>query len=143
MQNVQSEHGIHTRSFSTEVDQETRTVAVRAEVENPDGQLRNEAFGVGRIVLREEPEAIVVPTSAVHWDGSCNVVFVRDRNYFASEDSPKVFHTRTVRPGVKQDGFTEILAGVLPGEVVVTKGSGVLRSQLLKNNLGAGCTCGH
>ena len=33
---------------------------------------------------------------------------------------------------------TEIIAGLLPGEVVVTEGSGVLRAELLKGNLGAG-----
>jgi hypothetical protein len=39
---------------------------------------------------------------------------------------------------VKNREFTEIIAGVLPGEVVATTGSDVLRAQLLKNNLGAG-----
>jgi multidrug efflux pump subunit AcrA (membrane-fusion protein) len=129
--------------ISTDVDRDTRTVAVRADLENRGGDLRNETFGSGRIVLREEPEAIAVPSGTVHWDGTCFVVFVRNKDYFKSESSPKVFHTRTVRPGVTNNASTEILAGLLPGEVVVTAGSGVLRSQVLKNNLGAGCTCGH
>ena len=59
-----------------------------------------------------------------------------------SQDSPKVFHVRTVRLGAKNEKFTEIIAGVLPGEVVATKGSDVLRAELLKNNLGEGCCCG-
>ena len=59
------------------------------------------------------------------------------RNYLA-KDSYKVFHTRMVRPGVTNGDYTEIIAGLLPGEVVVTKGSGVLRAELLKGNLGAG-----
>jgi len=33
---------------------------------------------------------------------------------------------------------TEIIAGVLPGELVATTNSGILRGELLKNNLGAG-----
>ncbi len=37
-----------------------------------------------------------------------------------------------------QVGVDEVIAGLLPGEVVVTKGSGVLRAELLKGNLGAG-----
>lgn len=128
--------------ISTDVDPHTRTVAVRADLDNSDGRLRSETFGEGQVVLREDSQAIVVPNEAVQSDGTCHVVFVRDKNYF-KEGSPKIFHTRTVRPGVKQDGMTEIIAGVWPGEVVVTKGSGVLRSQILKNQLGAGCTCGH
>jgi len=123
--------------ISTAVDMETRTVKVRAELSNDDGHLRDETFGAGQIVLREEPDAIVVPNEAVHWEGCCHVAFVRDKGYM-KKDSYKVFHTRMVRPGVANGDYTEMIAGLLPGEVVVTKGSGVLRAELLKGNLGAG-----
>ena len=122
---------------STSADQKTRTVSVRATLPNADGSLLNETFGQGEVVLRDEPDAIVIPNEALQWDGSCHVVFVRDKAWFRKE-SPKLFHTRSVRPGAKTDEYTEIIAGVLPGEVVATIGSDVLRAQLLKNNLGAG-----
>jgi membrane fusion protein, heavy metal efflux system len=125
------------RWISTAVDEKTRTVKVRADLANPQGRLRANTFGNGRVVLREEKDAIVVPNEAVHWEGDCFVVFVQDKD-FRDENGFKVFHTRTVRPGAKDDKFTEILAGVLPGEVVATKGSGVMRSELLKNNMGEG-----
>lgn len=122
---------------STEMNHETRMVEVRAELPNDDRRLLNETFGAGRIVLREEAEAIVIPTEAVHWEGCCFVTFVRDKD-FLKKGAYKVFHTRMVRPGVANGDLTEMIAGVLPGEVVVTKGSGVLRAELLKGNLGAG-----
>ena len=123
--------------ISTAADQKTRTVQVRADLPNPDGRLRNETFGTGKIVLREEPEAMVVPNAAVQWDGSCHIVFVRDKRYF-EKGGLQVFHVRTVRLGAKTDNMTELIVGVLPGEVVATTGADVLRAQLLKNNLGAG-----
>ena len=122
---------------STSADQKTRTVSVRATLPNPDGHLLNETFGSGNVILRSEPDAIVIPIEALQWDGSCHVVFVRDKAWFRKE-SPKLFHTRSVRPGAKTGAYTEIIAGVLPVEVVATIGSDVLRAQLLKNNLGAG-----
>jgi len=125
--------------ISTTADPQTRAVRVRAELPNPAGHLRHGTFGAGRIILREEPQAIVIPNEAVHWDGDCHVVFVRDRNYFASRASLKVFHVRTVRPGARDERFTEIIVGVMPGEVVAAKGSDVLRAEMLKNNLGEGC----
>lgn len=125
--------------ISTAADHQTRMVSARAELPNPNAQLRNETFGSGRIVLREEQEAIAVPNEAVHWEGDCHVVFVRDKGFFAAKDAPKAFHVRTVRPGASNEKFTEIIAGVLPGEVVATKGSDVLRAELLKNSLGEGC----
>jgi membrane fusion protein, heavy metal efflux system len=128
--------------ISTEADHKTRTVKVRASLENGDGRLRANTFGSGKIILREESKAIVVPTSAVHWEGCCHIVFVRDKN-FLDNNAPKVFHVRTVRLGARDDKQTEIIAGVLPGEVVATRGSAIMRAELLKDNLGEGCTCGH
>lgn len=123
--------------ISTRVDPHTRTVKARIELPNSDGTLRDETFGDGQIVLREEPGAIVVPNEALHTEGCCQVVFVRDRNYL-KDGSYKVFHTRVVRTGVRTATDTEIIAGVLPWEVVVTKGGDVLRAELLKGNLGPG-----
>ncbi len=123
--------------ISTTVDTTTRTVQVRVELDNPQGHLRNETFGTGRIVLRRDPRAILIPRSALHWEGCCHVVFVRDKDYL-KPGSYKVFHTRSVRPGVVVGQQVEILAGLLPGEVVVTEGSAALRAELLKGNLGAG-----
>jgi cobalt-zinc-cadmium efflux system membrane fusion protein len=126
--------------ISTSADDKTRTVKVRVELPNNDARLRANTFGTGRIVLREEPKAVVVPGEAVHWDGTCHVVFVRDKNYH-NPDSPKFFHVRSVRPGVKEADSTEIIAGLLPGEVIASKNSVVLEAQLLKSNLGTGCGC--
>jgi cobalt-zinc-cadmium efflux system membrane fusion protein len=125
------------RWISTAVDDKTRTLKVRADLDNPGGRLRANMFGQGEIILREEKNALVVPSEAVHWEGDCHVVFVRDKHYFV-EGSPKVFHVRTVRPGARDALNTEIIAGLLPGELVVTKGSSSLRAALLKGNMGEG-----
>ena len=124
---------------SPAVDEKTRTVPVRVEWPNVEGRHQARTFGTAQVVLRQEPNATVVPSGSVHWEGDCHVVFVRDKNF---EKSPyKVFHVRKVRPGAKDVGpsgpVTEVV-GVLPGELVATANSGILRSELLKNNLGAG-----
>jgi cobalt-zinc-cadmium efflux system membrane fusion protein len=123
--------------ISTAVDEKTRTVQARAELANPDGHLRAGAFGTATVILRQEPKAIVVPTAALQTDGNCQIVFVQDRN-FHKQGALKVFHIRNVRIGTRTPHQTEVIAGVWPGEIVVTEGSGVLRAQLLKSNLGAG-----
>lgn len=117
--------------MSTEVDETTRTVQIRADVSNSEGVLRANAFGRVRIVVRKSPNVIAVPNEAMQWEGCCHIVFVR-----LSDD---IFQTRKVQIGVKDAAFTEVIGGVLPGEVVVTTGSHVLKSEILKSNLGAGC----
>ncbi len=123
-------------------DEKTRAVPVRVELPNPDGRLRAGTFGTGFVALRREKDAVVVPSDAVHWEGCCHVVFVADRG-FDRPDGFKVFHVRKVRLGARDVTaagvqVTEVIAGVLPGERVAVAGSGILRSELLRNNLGAG-----
>lgn len=126
---------------SPAADEKTRAVPVRVDLPNPGGRHHANTFGTARILLREEPDALVVPSEAVHWEGDCHVVFVRDKD-FDKPGAPRVFHVRKVRPGAVEAApggpVTEIIAGLLPGEQVATANSGILRSELLKNNLGEG-----
>ena len=126
--------------ISPAIDERTRTLEARVKLDNPAGKLRDKAFGAGRILLRKEPSAMVVPEEAVQTTGDASFVFVRDRNYL-QPGAPKVFYVRQARIGAKENGKVELLAGVLPGEVIATKGSNVLLAQLLRSNLGAGCGC--
>lgn len=119
--------------ISTEVDDRTRTVAVRAVVDNPliegedpqyGGQrlLRANTFGKGRVRVREKPSALVVPNLAVQWDEGKYFVFVR-----VADDA---FEARPVELGTVTDKSTEIVAGLQPGDVIATIGSHVLKSEI-------------
>lgn len=112
-------------------DEATRTVPVRAEADNAAGLLRASTLGRGRIVFREEPKAVVLPHGAVQTLRGRAVVFVRDPD-FLKPDGPKAFHARSVMLGGRDDKNTEILAGVAPGEVVVTRGSDRLLLELTR-----------
>lgn len=126
--------------ISPSVDEQTRTLRVRVDVKRNAETLRDRTFGTGHIILRDEANAIVVPREALQSTTDAQFVFVRDKNFFDSE-SPKLFHVRQVRVGAQDGQFVELLAGVLPGEVVATKGSAMLMAQLLRSSLGAGCGC--
>lgn len=112
-------------------DEATRTVPVRAEADNAAGALRASTLGRGRVVFREEPKALVVPHEAVHPFRGRTVVFVRDPD-FLKPGGPKAFHARVVRAGGRDDRNTEILAGLSAGEIVATKGSGLLLGEVTR-----------
>lgn len=126
--------------ISPTVDPRTRTLQARVVLANTDGRLRDNTFGTGDILLRQEQKAVVVPRAAVQSTPDAKFVFVRDRDYF-KDGAPKVFHPRQVRVGAHDDQYVELLAGVLPGEVIATEGSAVILAQLQRSNLGAGCGC--
>jgi cobalt-zinc-cadmium efflux system membrane fusion protein len=110
------------------VDTATRTVQVRATVKNTAESLRPGMFVTARVdVPRPQAEArqmVAVPESALQTLEARTVVFV--------ETGPGVFVRRAVEPGHTFEGFTEILAGVKAGEVIVTEGSFVLKSEFAK-----------
>ena len=117
--------------ISTQVDPRTRTVKVRAELENDRGQLRAGMFGRVRIVTRDGEPALFVPKSAVQWEGCCNVAFV--------QRSPTEFAPRKLHLGYDTGEHYEVLSGLNAGDRVVTRGSFLLKTELKKGSIGAGC----
>jgi RND family efflux transporter MFP subunit len=117
--------------ISTAMDEKTRTLQVRAEVENPlsaeDAErqstylLRAHTYGTGRILVRDTPEALVVPMEAVQLDQGRNHVFVRDHNRFVRT---------AVELGTKEGNFVEVRSGLSAGKMVATSGSHVLKAQM-------------
>ncbi len=117
--------------ISSQVDDRTRTVRVRAELTNPDGLLRAKMFGQARIVLHDGEEVVSVPAQAVQTDGCCQLVFV--------QESETVFQPRKVTLGASANGFVEVLQGLREGEAVASVGSFLMKTEILKSNIGAGC----
>jgi cobalt-zinc-cadmium efflux system membrane fusion protein len=115
-------------------DEHTRTIPVRATLSNADGALRAYSLGEGRIVLRDEPNAIVVPIDAVQTYGGAALVFVRDKD-FLKPHGRKAFYPRAVRLGAREVDVVEVLAGLYPGEVVATSGSRILLNEIAKGHI--------
>jgi len=126
--------------IATEVDEKTRTVSVRAEVENPlipeihdhgheHRRLLANAFGTGRIRVRQVPHATVVPHDSVQWDGNRWVVFV------SVDDT--TFEARPVELGIARRSVVEIITGLEPGESIATTGSHLLKSEIMRSRLAA------
>ncbi len=112
--------------MSTELDEQTRTLKVRAQVDNPilagnNRVLRSHTYGTGRIVVGQNPIARVVPRDSVQWDGQSYVVFVKE--------SPTLFSGRAVALGLQDRDYVEIVDPPVAGTVVAVAGSHMLKSQ--------------
>jgi len=97
------------------VDSATHRLPVRAEVENPDGELKPEMFASFSIITGNDASAPAVPEEAVVYEGDTARVWV------ARDD--KSLALRQIRVGRVSDGRVEVIAGLAPGEKVVTSGS--------------------
>ena len=114
-----------------QVHRPTRTVPVRAELPNPAGQLRDGQFGRAAIRVLDGEPRLVLPTSAVQWDGCCNLAFVRH--------DEQTFRPRKLRLAGRVGAGYVVAAGMAPGDVVVTTGSFLLKTEILRGSIGAGC----
>ncbi|CAN5133907.1 efflux RND transporter periplasmic adaptor subunit [soil metagenome] len=114
-------------AVGTTTDSARRTVAVRVEYANAEGKLRAGLLGQGRIVLREVPQAVVVPQEAVRILDGRTVLFVRDPQFF---QGAKAFRVRPVTTGLSDDGNIEIVSGLKVGEVIAAKGAAWLADEI-------------
>ena len=97
------------------IDSNTHRLAVRADVENPQGELKPGMFANFSIITGEAETAAAVPQRAIVYEGDTARVWV------AEEDG--TIAARSIRTGRIADGMVEIPAGVTPGEKVVTSGA--------------------
>jgi membrane fusion protein, heavy metal efflux system len=103
------------------LDPATRTLKVRASIENADRRLKAEMFVTGEVQMRNEP-AIQVPATAVFFEGGKHFVFTRE-----GEDH---YTRREVRTAEENQGKVTVVAGLQPGEAVVTEGVLMLQTLL-------------
>ena len=116
---------------SPEVDPRTRTIRARAEVKNEGGLLRAHMFGRWLIEVSDAHQSLVVPKEAVQTHEGAHVVFVRK--------SDSLFEPRRVEIGHQTDTLWEIARGLNGDEQVVTKGSFLFKTELMKGAIGGGC----
>lgn len=119
--------------ISTQLDKKTRTIKARAELDNTNEMLKAFMFGRATISAGAGTQAVTVPKSAVQWDGSCNIAFVR------TSDDGTLYQPVQLALGFDAGDRYEVLSGLTGGETVVTGGSFVLKNELLKDSIGAGC----
>jgi cobalt-zinc-cadmium efflux system membrane fusion protein len=113
-----------------EVDAATRTVRVRATVVNRGAKLKPGLFVKGHIEIprpAKEAGVLAVPQAALQTLEGRPTVFV--------QTEPGTFVRRFVETGHTFEGFTEVLSGIRRGEIVVTEGSFVLKSEFAKATL--------
>ncbi len=102
------------------VEEKTRTIKVRVEVDNAGDALKPDMFA--DVYLRTDlGEGVVVPESAVINAGDRRLVFV--------DLEGGLLEPREVQLGVKTSGGFQVLSGVLEGERVVTSANFLLDSE--------------
>ena len=113
------------------MDERTRTVKVRVAAANPEARLRAGMFASVRIFLPGQEEALSVPRAAVLSDEGRSFVFVHHQGEY--------WVRRPVEPGRKWLDWVEVKGGLAGAETLAADGAFLLKSDVLRSKMGAGC----
>lgn len=115
--------------ISDVLTEETRTITVRAEVENKEYKLKPGMFADVTIYLNHQSEALVLPREAILDERGESLVFLEISNKYI----PVI-----VELGTREGDFIEIVRGIREGDRVVTNGNYQLKSKLYEKILQKG-----
>ena len=121
-------------SIGGALDSMTRTLRVRALVDNARGKLRAQMFATVWLDSGDRQTSIAVPEGAVMLLDERPVVFVArpDKNGSAR------FERRDVETGGTAGGMTRIVSGLAPGDLVVTDGAYAVKSEFSRSKMAGG-----
>ncbi|RJP72013.1 MAG: efflux RND transporter periplasmic adaptor subunit, partial [Ignavibacteriales bacterium] len=109
------------------VDEQTRTITLRCEVQNKAGKLKPQMFGELSIPVGSDAKAIIISAESVYKDANQNFVFIQQND--------STFENRIVETGISLDNMIEIKDGIKTGEKIVTSGVFYLKSELKKDEI--------
>lgn len=111
------------------VDEATRTVKARVEVQNPGRKLKPEMFATVELTLPATgPAVLTVSEEAIQELEGKKILFV-------TEDGTE-FTPREVQLGIVSGGMAEVVSGLKESEKYAVKGGFLLKSELKKGELG-------
>ncbi len=113
--------------FHHQLDEASRTLMVRIEVQSPDEGLHPGQFVEVGIDTGESRPVLAVPREAVLLMQGGPALFKLEGDDFKPQ---------AVETGVTRGGWTEIRAGLAEGEQVAVKGAFILKSLALKSQIG-------
>ncbi len=113
------------------IDPASRTVRARVVLPNHDRTLKAGAFLRAQIRVTLDRQALLVPREAVQHAEGRTLVFVKR--------GARVFEPVAVRTGQTTGDLVEVASGLEPGAEVVTTGAFLLKTEIMKDSIGAGC----
>jgi cobalt-zinc-cadmium efflux system membrane fusion protein len=117
--------------IGSQIDEHTRTVKVRVQVKNQQRKLKPGMFAEAEISIPLKGSMTTVPSSAVLSDEGKAFVF----QHFKED----LWIRRDVRVGRNQGDMIEVLSGIPQGAIIVSRGGFMLKSDILREKMGAGC----
>lgn len=100
-------------AYDPRIDAGTRSLLIRAQTDNADRRLLPGAFANVELVLDSIDDALLVPAAAV-------IPGLNEKTVYVFNDGKA--ERRAVETGTRTESTVQILAGLAPGDIVITSG---------------------
>ena len=117
--------------LSPAMDRSSRTVKTRIQVDNADGRLLAGMFASVQVFLPGDEQTLALPSDAVLDDNGRSFVFLHHHEDY--------YVRREVEVGRSWARWVEIKGGVNADQHVVSRGAFLMKSDVLRSKMGAGC----
>ena len=101
------------KSINSRVNKESRSITVRAQIDNPDNRLKPGMFMIVKLPIFNREEAIIVPEEAVITDGTQRTIYAIEEN---------TAKAKPVKLGERLLGEVEITNGLEKTSIVIVGG---------------------
>lgn len=103
--------------FGVDADRQAGTIEGIFELDNSSGRLLPGMRAEFSVVLSQRSNILSVPRESIQGDPANRIVFLKDF------EIPNAFIRSPVVLGEQNDDYVEVLSGIFPGDLVVTRGS--------------------
>lgn len=119
----------HVTALGAIIDPNSHRQLVRSQIDDPEHLLRSGMFASFVIRVGDPVHSLAMPANGIvrEGDGTTTVWVTGDSRHFIK---------RTVKIGLAQDGWTQILSGLEPNDTVVMDGAVFLSNKLLLGDAG-------
>ncbi len=115
-------------AIAPEIDAVTRNVRIQATFSNPAAKLRSGMFGSVAVLLPSTGSSLVIPSTAIlHAPYGDSVFVITEGKNAKTGAAEKTIRQQFIRVGTARGDFVTVVAGLKPGEWVVTTGVFKLR----------------
>ncbi len=108
-------HSTKISYISASVNPDTHRLQVRAEIRNPEGQLRPEMFANISILTGSEQRSAAIPRHAIIYEG--------DRARVWLDRGDRTIELRRIEPGIVAGSLVQVVSGLNPGDKIIGRGS--------------------
>jgi len=116
--------------IAEQMDEHTRTIKARIVLDNAERLLKIGMFAHVKLSMQDDESSLIIPEDSLLKDGAETFVF--------TQVAPNTFFKQIVKTGRTFTNGIEITEGLKKNDSVALQGAFILKSEVLKDKMGAG-----